>query len=34
MKAFNAMKKKEDPQAEVTEKDVLIEIRDTLQRQG
>ncbi|HUV11758.1 MAG TPA: large conductance mechanosensitive channel protein MscL [Acidimicrobiia bacterium] len=34
MKAFNAMKKKEDPQAEVTEKDVLIEIRDALQRQS
>ncbi|HEU5301833.1 MAG TPA: MscL family protein [Acidimicrobiia bacterium] len=34
VKAFNAMKTKEDPAPTVTEKDVLIEIRDALQRQG
>jgi large conductance mechanosensitive channel len=34
VKSLNAMKKKEDPEAEVTEKDVLIEIRDALQRQS
>ncbi len=34
VKGINTMKKKEDPAPEVTEKDVLIEIRDALQRQG
>lgn len=34
VKAFNSMKTKEDPAPTVTEKDVLIEIRDALQRQS
>ncbi len=34
VKAFNAMKTKEDPAPTVTEKDVLVEIRDLLQRQA
>jgi large conductance mechanosensitive channel len=33
VKAFNAMREKEDKEPELTEKDVLVEIRDLMQQQ-
>lgn len=33
IKAFNAMRAKEEPEPELTEKDVLVEIRDLMQQQ-
>ena len=33
IKSFNALRRKEDPEPTLTEKDVLLEIRDLLQQQ-
>jgi large-conductance mechanosensitive channel len=33
VKEFNALRRKEDPEPTLTEKDVLVEIRDLLQQQ-
>jgi large conductance mechanosensitive channel len=33
VKGFNALRRKEDPEPTLTEKDVLVEIRDLLQQQ-